>query len=347
MRLLEAIIAANERACQGGGKAELALAELADSLPLVALTCIDVRLNPLIPEKLGVPEDKFIWLRNAGNIVTGPMSSTMRSLALACAVKGGKEIVVIGHSDCQVAKSSTMQLLESFAKMGVVRSKLPENINEFFGVFASERQNVIKACDIIRSSPLIGPKVPVHGLLVDVQSGKLESLVNGYASFNSTASEFTSSLKTMMDKAEATIGEVKDFKLGEMKFPETRIGEAAGKLEQVFQKVEDIVVAHPEAQSPKELVVAAANDFLQHIVKSKLYKVVGDDRKVYGPINGEKLLQWLKEERIDRKTLVQAQGTTEWTALEKLAEVAQRPAIPLPPPLQPSTSFKVRRPGQR
>ena len=56
----------------------------------MALTCIDPRLNPLIPEALGVREEDFIWLRNAGNIITGPLSSTLRSLALACAVKSGK-----------------------------------------------------------------------------------------------------------------------------------------------------------------------------------------------------------------------------------------------------------------
>ena len=347
MRLLEAIIEANQRAASSGGKVELPLGEFTDSLPLAALTCIDARLNPLIPEKLGVPEEKFIWLRNAGNIITGPMSSTMRSLALACAVKGGKEIVVIGHSDCQVAKSSTMQLLESFAKLGVVRAKLPENINEFFGVFASERQNVLKACEIIRSSPLIGQGTPVHGLLLDIQSGKLEWLVNGYESFSSAASEFTSSLKSAMDKAEAVIGDFKEFKLGDMKFPETKIGEVAGQAEQVFQKIEDIAVAHPQAQTPKELVVEAAKDYVRHIVKTKLYKVVGDDRKVYGPINGEKILQWLTEERIDPKTLVQTEGSSEWTPLEKLGELAKRVPIPLPPPLQPKMSFKVKRPGQR
>ena len=68
-------------------------------LPLIALTCIDPRLNHLLPDRLGIPEESFIWLRNAGNIVTGPLSSTMRSLALACAIKGGKEIAVIGHTD--------------------------------------------------------------------------------------------------------------------------------------------------------------------------------------------------------------------------------------------------------
>lgn len=347
MRLLEAILAANGRASLIGGKPEPLSPDFADALPLAALTCIDARLNKLIPEMLGVPEEKFIWLRNAGNIITSPLSSTMRSLALACAVKGGKEIVVIGHSDCLVAKSSTMQLLESFAKLGVVRAKLPENINEFFGVFASERQNVIKACEIIRSSPLVGPKVTVHGLLIDIQTGRLEWLVNGYESFGSAASEFTSSLKTAMDKAEAVIGDLQEFKLGEMKFPETKIGEVAGKAEQVFQKIEDFAVAHPEAQTPKELVVAAAKDFARHIVRTKLYKVVGDDKKVYGPINGEKVIQWLAEERIDPKTLVQLEGSSEWTSLERLGELIRRAPIPVPPPLQPKMSFKVKRPGQR
>ena len=97
MRLLEAIVEANHRAVAVGAKATLNLAEFADALPVVALTCIDPRLNRLIPEMLGVPEEQFIWLRNAGNIITGPLSSTMRSLTLACAIKGGKEIALVGH----------------------------------------------------------------------------------------------------------------------------------------------------------------------------------------------------------------------------------------------------------
>src|SRR5947207_15631439 len=112
MRLFETIIDANHRALAGDQNAGLRPAEFAGELPLVALTCIDPRLNPLMPEVLGIPEDQFIWLRNAGNVITGPQSSTMRSLALACALKGGKEIVIIGHTDCAVAKTSTMQLLD-------------------------------------------------------------------------------------------------------------------------------------------------------------------------------------------------------------------------------------------
>src|SRR5262252_1739098 len=180
MRLLEAIVDANHRALAGDPQAGLHPADYEAELPLVALTCIDTRLNSLLPAAMGVPPEQFIWLRNAGNIVTSSTSSTMRSLALACAVKGGKEIVIIGHSDCQVAKTSTMQLLDRLRALGVERHLLPDNINEFFGIFASESQNVNKAVELVRQSPLIGPKVPVHGLLVDIRTGKLDWLVNGY-----------------------------------------------------------------------------------------------------------------------------------------------------------------------
>ena len=180
MRLFEAIIDANHRAVAGDNSAGLHPADFADELPVIALTCIDPRLNALFPNVLVIPAEQFIWLRNAGNIITSPLSSTMRSLALACAVKGGREIAIIGHTDCQVCKTTTMQLLDKLKAAGVERSGLPENLNEFFGMFATERQNVIKACDIVRHSPLIGAKIPVHGLLVDIETGKLEWLVNGY-----------------------------------------------------------------------------------------------------------------------------------------------------------------------
>ena len=111
MRLFEAIIDANHRALAGDTNAGLHPSDFAEELPIIALTCIDPRLNPLMPEVLGIPKEQFIWLRNAGNIITGPVSSTVRSLSLACAIKGGKEIAIIGHSDCLVGKTTTMQLI--------------------------------------------------------------------------------------------------------------------------------------------------------------------------------------------------------------------------------------------
>ena len=187
MRLFEAIVEANQRALKGDSRAGIHVSEFAESLPVVALTCIDVRLNNLMPGVLGVPEEQFIWLRNAGNIITSSLSSTSRSLALACAVKGGKEIAIIGHTDCKICHTNVGEMVDRFRALGVDRARLPDNLVEYFGLFASERQNVIKAVDFVRGSPLIGAKVPVHGLLVDTVTGKLEWVVNGYQTLTAPA----------------------------------------------------------------------------------------------------------------------------------------------------------------
>ncbi len=230
MRLLEAIVDANHRALAGDATAGVHPTDFADELPLVALSCIDVRLNPLLPQVLGVPQEQFIWLRNAGNIITGPQSSTMRSLALACAVKGGKEIVIIGHTDCQVGKTTTMQLIDRLKALGVERHVLPDNLTEFFGMFGSERQNIIKAAGFARQSPLIGPKVPVHGLLLDIETGKVEWVVNGYHEIASVASRWNQTVKSAGETVDA-VKALTNFEIGEMKSPETKIGETVTKAE--------------------------------------------------------------------------------------------------------------------
>jgi carbonic anhydrase len=256
MRLFEAILDANHRAIAGDTGASIHCSQHEDSLPVAALTCIDVRLNRLLPAVLGLPEDQFIWLRNAGNIITGPMSSTLRSISLACAVKGAREICVIGHTDCQVGRCTTMILLERMAALGVDRAQLPENLIEFFGMFSSERQNIIKAVDFIRNSPLIGRKIPVHGLLVEIESGKLEWVVNGYETFASSASPDLNVLGKagqFIDKLE----EIGKNAMGGMKFPETKIGEGLQTAENWLHKVEEAAALlknppHPPAPPSAE-----------------------------------------------------------------------------------------------
>ena len=257
MRLFESIIDANHRAISGDTTAGVRIADFESELPVIALTCVDPRLNALFPNVLGLPGDQFIWLRNAGNIITRPLSSTMRSLALACAVKGGKEIAVIGHTDCQVCKTSTIQLLDRLKTLGVDRRLLPENLNEFFGLFSSERQNVIKACEIVRQSPLIGPKIPVHGLVVDVQSGSLEWIVNGYQNWESLGDRWNEVAKSAGQTVDA-LKSLTDFNIGEMKFPETKIGETVVKAEDwLGKRIESMEIKPSAAPAPSPAPAAA------------------------------------------------------------------------------------------
>jgi carbonic anhydrase len=277
MRLFEAIIDANHRAVEGDEHAGLHPTEFENELPVVALTCIDVRLNPLLPEVLGIPKEQFIWLRNAGNIITGPLSSTMRSLALACVVKGGREIAIIGHTDCQVGKTTTMELIDGFRALGVERQALPANVNEFFGMFGSERANVIKAVDTVRHSPLIGPKIPVHGLLVEIETGKVEWLVNGYQTLETTGAgerEATTAAGHALDAMKS----LTDFEIGGIKFPEAKIGETvanaedwlSGKVRELESKPPPVAPVTPAAVPPKiELAPATVASWLRDKQRAK------------------------------------------------------------------------------
>ena len=344
MRLLEAIMAANQRTGAGETKADLNASQFADSLPLVALTCIDPRLNRLIPEMLGVPEELFIWLRNAGNIITGPLSSTMRSLALACAVKGGKEIALIGHTDCLVCKTTVMKLTDGFRALGVDRAKLPENLNEYFGLFASERQNVIRGAELVRQSPLIGSKVPVHGLVMDIQSGSLEWVVNGYQSWGAAAPSLTEMVRqtaaatvrqTVAETLDLVAAKLPEFKLGEMKFPEFKIGETTLDPNKWLSLAETAASAASGPQTV-EGIQKSVLEPERRFDRTRKYRVIGADQKTYGPIDGLKILEWIADGRINWQTASQIEGSHEWKPLAAWAQPARPPVVPLPPPIKPA-----------
>jgi carbonic anhydrase len=314
MRLFEAILDANQRAIAGDDKAGLRPSEYADSLPVIALTCIDPRLNPLIPEVLGIPEEQFIWLRNAGNIITGPLSSTMRSLALACAIKGGREIVILGHTDCRVGQTSVIQLTERLRALGVDRARLPENLTEYFGMFGSERQNVLRSVEHVRASPLIGPRLPVHGLLVDIRSGRLEWLVNGYDTFGKPAAEVAGPpLKGIDDWMKLV-----PFQIGEMKFPEAKIGEYAAKVEQTAD-----TVGHA-AEQIGQLASKVAESPLKHTKAGQWAAKIGDMAEQIGGA---------------------ATHVEEWA--EKHQRPEKKPTPPPPPPAPNPMKMKPQAPTPR
>jgi carbonic anhydrase len=339
MRLLEAIVDANHRAGSGDKNAGLRPTEYADSLPLVALTCIDPRLNPLMPEILGIPEDQFIWLRNAGNIIFDSMSSMTRTLALGCAIKGGKEIAIIGHTDCKVRQTSVMQLTDRFKAIGIERSSLPENLTEFFGLFASERQNVMRGVEFVRHSPLIGPKIPVHGLVVDIQTGQLDWVVNGYQALEAPGAQLVQA-RTRSSTTDP-IGTFAPFSFADTKAPQLEIGEVAARAAAPVPGLEVPPVPVPERSEKQEAKSQAPARPRLRLDPSAHYKIMDAARKVLGPISGKDLEKWISEGRIDLNTVAQKLGYKEWRPLASLIEHEELPSIPIPPPIAAALRFGV------
>ncbi len=103
----------------------------------------------------------------------------------------------------------------------------------------------MKGVDITRSSPLIGPNVPVHGLVVDIETGRVEWLVNGYEKLSTVTSKWNEAMRSAGQTVDA-FKNLTDFKIGEIKFPETKIGEIVTRVEQwAEEKVHDLEVKPP------------------------------------------------------------------------------------------------------
>src|SRR5271166_197748 len=62
-----------------------------------------------------------------------------------------------------------------------------------------------------------------------------------------------------------------------------------------------------------------------------MYKVIGSDQKIYGPVSAAQIRQWMAEGRVNHTTLLQAEGAAEWRPLNTFPEFGVPPIVNLPP----------------
>jgi len=72
-----------------------------------------------------------------------------------------------------------------------------------------------------------------------------------------------------------------------------------------------------------------------------MYKIIGGDGQIYGPVSAETIREWIASRRATSNTQVQAEGSTEWKKLGELAEFRDAlPSVPnvsvsgIPPQIQ-------------
>ena len=71
-----------------------------------------------------------------------------------------------------------------------------------------------------------------------------------------------------------------------------------------------------------------------------MFKIIGTDGKIYGPVSELQLRQWIAEGRANASTLVQAEGSDGWKPLSAFPQFGQTAPTPLgqysaPPILTP------------
>jgi carbonic anhydrase len=148
---------------------------------------MDTRLTELLPRAMGFANGDVKLIKNAGAIVSHPFGSVMRSVLVAVYELGAEEVVVVGHRDCGMTGLSCARVLDKALQRGIPRETLSTlnnsgvNLEKWLTGFERVEDGVSQSVETIRNHPLLPRDVPVHGLIIDPETGQLDLLVDGYA----------------------------------------------------------------------------------------------------------------------------------------------------------------------
>jgi carbonic anhydrase len=153
---------------------------------IVILTCMDTRLVELVTEAMNFKNGDVKIVRNAGAIVNHPFGSIMRSLLVAVYQLQADEILIVGHHDCGMSSLSSNSMLEAMKDRGVKQEVIDTlrqagiKVDKWLSGFNSVEESVTHSVTMVKSHPLMVPDIPVHGLVIDPSTGKLDLIVDGY-----------------------------------------------------------------------------------------------------------------------------------------------------------------------
>lgn len=149
---------------------------------IALFTCMDTRLVEFLEPALGLRRGDAKVIKNAGNTIVDPTGGVIRSLVVAVYALGCDEILVVGHYDCGMAELDEGDLTQKMRARGVAPeaiAALQPSLRDWVGAFRDPEGNVRRVVELIRTNPLVPPDVPVHGLMFDPATGRLDLLVRG------------------------------------------------------------------------------------------------------------------------------------------------------------------------
>ncbi|OAS88682.1 MULTISPECIES: beta-class carbonic anhydrase [Metabacillus] len=153
---------------------------------LVILSCMDTRLVELLPKAMNIRNGDVKHVKSAGAIVAHPFGSIMRSILVAVYELNADEICVIGHHDCGMSKLNANSFLGHAVERGISEETIETlkysgiDLDRWLKGFDKVEDSVRDSVERIKNHPLLAENIPVHGLVIDPATGKLDVVVNGY-----------------------------------------------------------------------------------------------------------------------------------------------------------------------
>jgi len=156
------ILGENERFVEAFDRSALTAAPLTG---LAIVTCMDARID--VEDALGLRVGDAHIIRNAGGFAS---PDAIRSLVVSQQLLGTREILLIGHTKCGLHGADEDALRARIADSTGFESQMG------FGAFPDLDAMVRAQVEALRDEPAL-LDVPIHGLVYEVESGRLRPVV--------------------------------------------------------------------------------------------------------------------------------------------------------------------------
>lgn len=153
---------------------------------IVILTCMDTRLTELLLKSMNFKNGDVKLIKSAGAVVTHPFGGIMRSIIVAVYELQADEVFIIGHHDCGMSSIDTDHIIDDMVERGIDKNLFKTlqysgiDMREWLYGFDDVTESVKNSVDLVQNHPLMDPKVPIHGLVINPTTGKLDSIIDGY-----------------------------------------------------------------------------------------------------------------------------------------------------------------------
>jgi carbonic anhydrase len=152
----------------------------------VIITCMDTRLIELLPASMNIKNGDVKIIKTAGAVVSHPFGSVMRSILVAIYSLNAEEVFTVGHYDCGMGSVNPSEMKRKFVERGIKEETIKTleysglNLESWLKGFDCVTDSVKNSVSLIRNHPLLPDNIPVHGLVIDPNTGKLDIVENGY-----------------------------------------------------------------------------------------------------------------------------------------------------------------------
>lgn len=184
MSMLKEILAYNEKFVENKDYEPYITTKFPDKKSVI-LTCMDARLLEMLPKALNLKNGDVKIVKSAGAIIDHPFGGIMRSLFVAVYELKADEIYIIGHHDCGMASIDPASTLDKMKARGIEEKTIEQlqhygiDLEKWLHGFNDVNDSVRHSVDMVKNHPLLDRTVPVHGLVIDPATGKLDIVVDG------------------------------------------------------------------------------------------------------------------------------------------------------------------------